>query len=126
MCLQNTFDPSFTRVSPHFDLIGIKIAVVAMLDIEDFESAFPDGVTYSDGVVQAIQEFQHALGGKTFFERLLVLLKVQGTSIEYVRVDESDKDLPEDSCTPPGTPSSFAICTSALSTPRRLYTTSTA
>lgn len=75
-------NPSFfTRSRPHLDSPETTTAPVAMLDIEDFESAFPDGVTYSDGVVQSVQEFQHALGGKTFFERLLVLLKVQGMSI---------------------------------------------
>ncbi|KAH8727047.1 nuclear pore complex assembly-domain-containing protein [Phaeosphaeriaceae sp. PMI808] len=49
-----------------------------MLDIEDFDAVFPRGVTYSDGIVHQIQEYQQALGGKTFFERLLDLLKIQG------------------------------------------------
>ncbi|KAH7094962.1 nuclear pore complex assembly-domain-containing protein [Paraphoma chrysanthemicola] len=49
-----------------------------MLDIEDFEAAFPHGVTYTPGIVTQIQEYQHALGGKTFFERLLELLKIRG------------------------------------------------
>jgi hypothetical protein len=57
-----------------------------MLDIEDFEAVFPDGVTYTHGVVQQIQEFQHALGGRTFFERLLDLLKIQGRSGEYQHI----------------------------------------
>jgi hypothetical protein len=52
-----------------------------MLDIEDFEAVFP-GVTYTHGVVNQIQEFQHALGGKTFFERLLDLLKIKSTVVE--------------------------------------------
>jgi hypothetical protein len=73
-------DPSFTRSAPHIEASEITTVGFAMLDIEDFESAFPDGVTYTDGIVQGIQGFQHALGGKTFFERLLVLLKVQGMS----------------------------------------------
>jgi hypothetical protein len=51
---------------------------VAMLDIEIFENVFPAGVTYTPGVVTSIQEFQHALGGKTFFERLLDVIKVRG------------------------------------------------
>jgi hypothetical protein len=51
-----------------------------MLDIEDFEAVFRDGVTYSDGIVQQIQEYQQALGGKTFFERLLNVLKINGKS----------------------------------------------
>jgi hypothetical protein len=49
-----------------------------MLDIEDYEAAFPDGVKYSSGMLASIQEFQHALGGKTFFERLLEVLKING------------------------------------------------
>ncbi|KAF2033325.1 hypothetical protein EK21DRAFT_58995 [Setomelanomma holmii] len=53
-----------------------------MLDIEDFEAVFPHGVTYAPGIVQQIQEFQHALGGRTYFERLLDLLKVKGASNE--------------------------------------------
>jgi|TARA_R110002003_G_scaffold198_5_gene15454 hypothetical protein len=52
-----------------------------MLDIEDFEAVFAHGVTYSTGIVQQIQEYQHALGGKTFFERLLELLKIKGAAI---------------------------------------------
>ncbi|OAK95118.1 hypothetical protein IQ06DRAFT_381614 [Phaeosphaeriaceae sp. SRC1lsM3a] len=54
-----------------------------MLDIEDFDAVFPDGVTYTDGIVAHIQEYQHALGGKTFFERLLALLKIQGGRRSY-------------------------------------------
>ncbi len=48
-----------------------------MRDVEDFESVF-EGLNYSDGMVQKIQEYQHALGGRTFFERLLELLKIRG------------------------------------------------
>ncbi|KAL5120329.1 hypothetical protein ACEQ8H_001619 [Pleosporales sp. CAS-2024a] len=66
-----------------------------MLDIEDFESAFPDGVTYSDGIVSTIQEFQHALGGRTFFERLLVLLKVQGRKLYPPQNTRQLRDLHE-------------------------------
>ncbi|KAF1920650.1 nuclear pore complex assembly-domain-containing protein [Ampelomyces quisqualis] len=54
-----------------------------MIDIEDFEAVFPDGVTYSHGIVSQIQEFQHALGGKTFFERLLAMLKIQSGRRAY-------------------------------------------
>lgn len=49
-----------------------------MLDVEDFEAVF-QGLNYTDGMVQQIQENQHALGGRTFFERLLDLLKIKGT-----------------------------------------------
>ncbi|KAH7378683.1 nuclear pore complex assembly-domain-containing protein [Pyrenochaeta sp. MPI-SDFR-AT-0127] len=48
-----------------------------MLDVEDFDAVF-QGLNYSDGIVQQIQEYQHALGGRTFFERLLELLKIKG------------------------------------------------
>ena len=50
-----------------------------MLDIEDFSAVFRD-LNYSDGIVQKIQEYQHALGGRTFFERLLELLQIKGMS----------------------------------------------
>jgi hypothetical protein len=62
-----------------------------MLDIEDFEAVFPDGVTYTHGVVQQIQEYQHALGGRTFFERLLDVLKIQGTSGGYQNTIAANK-----------------------------------
>jgi hypothetical protein len=48
-----------------------------MLDVEDFDAVF-QGINYTDGLVQQIQEYQHALGGQTFFERLLDLLKIKG------------------------------------------------
>lgn len=48
-----------------------------MLDVEDFDAVF-QGLNYTDGLVQQIQEYQHALGGQTFFERLLDLLKIKG------------------------------------------------
>lgn len=48
-----------------------------MLDVEDFEAVF-QGIAYSDGIVQQIQEYKQVLGGKTFFERLLDLLKIKG------------------------------------------------
>jgi hypothetical protein len=76
---QNTY-PSFTRLAPHSNLTVESPSAVAMLDIEDFDAVFADGVTYSDGIVHQIQEYQHALGGRTFFERLLDLLKIKGTS----------------------------------------------
>lgn len=47
-----------------------------MLDVEDFDAVF-QGITYSDGIVQEILEYQHALG-RTFFERLLEVLKIKG------------------------------------------------
>jgi len=51
-----------------------------MLDVEDLDAVF-QGLHYSDGLVQQIQEYQHALGGRTFFERLLELLRITGKKI---------------------------------------------
>jgi hypothetical protein len=48
-----------------------------MLDVEDFDAVF-QGLSYTDGLVQQILEYQQALGGQTFFERLLELLKIKG------------------------------------------------
>jgi hypothetical protein len=48
-----------------------------MLDVEDFDAVF-QGLSYTDGIVQQIQEYQLALGGRTFFERLLDVLKIKG------------------------------------------------
>lgn len=48
-----------------------------MLDVEDYEAVF-QGITYGHGIVQQILEFKQALGGKTFFERLLDLLRIKG------------------------------------------------
>lgn len=77
-CIASTkhVHPSFTRIAPHPDYAINAKSTVAMLDTEDFDAVFP-GVTYTSGVVQQIQEFQHALGGRTFFERLLDLLKIK-------------------------------------------------
>jgi hypothetical protein len=52
-----------------------------MLDVEDFDAVFQH-TYYSDGIVRQIQEYQHALGQKSFFERLLDLLRIKnlGTS----------------------------------------------
>ncbi|KAL1595601.1 hypothetical protein SLS59_008239 [Nothophoma quercina] len=48
-----------------------------MLDVEDFDAVF-QGLNYTDGLVHQIQENQHSLGGQTYFERLLELLKIKG------------------------------------------------
>jgi hypothetical protein len=50
-----------------------------MYDIEDFDTVFEHG-GYSSGLVHDIQENQHALGGTTFFERLLNLLGITSLS----------------------------------------------
>jgi len=52
-----------------------------MLDVEDFDAVF-QGLNYTDGLVQQIQEYQNALGGQTFFERLLDLLRIKGMRSE--------------------------------------------
>jgi hypothetical protein len=77
--------PSFTRPAPRINSIFYTPAAVAMLDIEDFEVVFPDGVTYTDGIVKQIQHYQSMLGGKTFFERLLVLLKIPGKYVSSLK-----------------------------------------
>jgi len=48
-----------------------------MKDVEDFDRVF-QGLYYKDGLIQEIQSFRTALGGRTFFERLLMLLKIKG------------------------------------------------
>jgi hypothetical protein len=96
-----------------------------MLDIEDFDAVFSDGVTYSDGIVQQIQEYQHALGGRTFFERLLDLLKIKGTSTRSLGANDADIHLQVRESTHPRTSSSFTTCTSASSPPKRHFTTNT-
>lgn len=48
-----------------------------MLDVEDFDAVFR-GLYYNEGLVQEIQSYRTALGGRTFFERLLVLLQIKG------------------------------------------------
>jgi len=48
-----------------------------MLDVEDFEAVYRD-LYYTDGLVQEIQSYRTALGGRTFFERLLILLQIKG------------------------------------------------
>jgi hypothetical protein len=48
-----------------------------MLDIEDFDAVY-HGLHYNDGLVQEIQSYRTALGGRTFFERLLTLLNIKG------------------------------------------------
>jgi len=77
-------NPSFTRIAPHIDSSANVTIAVAMLDIEDFDAVFP-GVTYTHGVVSQIQQFQQALGGRTFFERLLDLLKIKSKAIEDLK-----------------------------------------
>lgn len=60
---------------PNFDIP----TVATMLDIEEYESIFPEG-GYSEGLVSDILDNQHILGGRTFFERLLELLHIKCTS----------------------------------------------
>ena len=48
-----------------------------MLDVEDFNAVF-QGAQYNVTTFKEIEECQFILGGKTFFERLLELLKING------------------------------------------------
>jgi hypothetical protein len=54
-----------------------------MRDIEDFTSVFSD-LRYSNERVSRILENKKALGGKTFFERLLELLHIKCVSRQNV------------------------------------------
>ncbi|KAI4698004.1 hypothetical protein J4E85_006230 [Alternaria conjuncta] len=51
-----------------------------MLDIEDFDAVYRN-LHYNDGLVQEIQSYRTALGGRTFFERLLTLLNIKGSKM---------------------------------------------
>lgn len=48
-----------------------------MIDIQDFDAVFPTG--YTGELVRQIKNNRKHLGGRTFFERLLDLLNIQGT-----------------------------------------------
>ncbi|KAF1938958.1 hypothetical protein EJ02DRAFT_409417 [Clathrospora elynae] len=63
-----------------------------MLDVEDFDAVFR-GLDYSDGLVAEIQEFRTALGGRTFFERLLDLLKIKGRALYPPKTRQQLHDL---------------------------------
>jgi hypothetical protein len=61
-----------------------------MYDVEDFDELFArrdaNGnrigfMSYSDLLISDIHDHQTVLGGRTFFERLLDLLKINGTTI---------------------------------------------
>jgi hypothetical protein len=60
-----------------YPILSTSQQLIAMLDVEDFDAVF-QGLSYTDGLVQQILEYQQALGGQTFFERLLELLKIKG------------------------------------------------
>jgi hypothetical protein len=68
-----------TPTASHTQLLTLSTSQqrIAMLDVEDFDAVF-QGLSYTDGLVQQILEYQQALGGQTFFERLLELLKIKG------------------------------------------------
>ncbi|KAF7451661.1 ELYS domain containing protein [Pyrenophora tritici-repentis] len=51
-----------------------------MKDVEDFDRVF-QGLYYKDGLISEIQSFRGALGGRTFFERLLMLLKIKASKM---------------------------------------------
>jgi hypothetical protein len=50
-----------------------------MLDVEDFDAVYR-GITYTHGLVEEIQSFRTALGGRSYFERLVDLLNIKGRS----------------------------------------------
>lgn len=93
-----------------------------MLDVEGFDAVF-QGLHYSNGLVQQIQEYQHALGGRTFFERLLELLKITGKSYADLGTEPARLTISAQarSCTLPGTHSSCKNSTSASSRRTRHY-----
>lgn len=99
-----------------------------MLDVEDFDAVF-QGFNYTDGLVQQIQEYQHALGGQTFFERLLGLLKIKGmrsaTCERHRSVILTDENQGE-KLTRPRRHNSFTTSTSASSPLKPHYTTNIA
>ena len=65
---------------PHTTHFLCPPQLLAMLDVEDFDAVF-QGLNYTDGLVHQIQENQHSLGGQTYFERLLELLKIKGMCV---------------------------------------------
>ncbi|KAF2258566.1 hypothetical protein CC78DRAFT_504417 [Lojkania enalia] len=52
-----------------------------MLDIEEYEAVFPNGIEYSESRIKSIYQWQAQLGGKLFFARLLDLLHIKGRKI---------------------------------------------
>lgn len=65
--------------------------VAKMKDVEDFDRVF-QGLYYKDGLVQEIQSFRTALGGRTFFERLLMLLKIKGNFFTSILLNKRSHD----------------------------------
>jgi hypothetical protein len=98
----------------------------AMLDVEDFDAVF-QGLNYTNGLVQQIQEYQHALGGQTFFERLLDLLKIKGKYGNHIADEEPSINRKQGAKrTHPRRRNNFMIFTSASYPPKPHYTTSIA
>lgn len=59
-----------------------------MLDVEDFDAVYR-GLNYNEGLVQEIQSYRTALGGRTYFERLLVLLQIKGKARHKLTLSKS-------------------------------------
>ncbi|KAF2737969.1 hypothetical protein EJ04DRAFT_550232 [Polyplosphaeria fusca] len=66
-----------------------------MLDIEEFEAVFPEGAEYTQRQLGEIKSHQSALGGKTFFERLLDTLQIKGRKIYPPRNKQQLQELHE-------------------------------
>ncbi|KAF2702684.1 hypothetical protein K504DRAFT_475139 [Pleomassaria siparia CBS 279.74] len=73
-----------------------------MLDIEEYEAVFQDDsdpsnegklLEYTEGISYEIHNSQHLLGGKTFFERLLELLKIKWRKIYPPKGDKQLREL---------------------------------
>ncbi|EMD68762.1 hypothetical protein COCSADRAFT_109659 [Bipolaris sorokiniana ND90Pr] len=63
-----------------------------MLDVEDFDAVYR-GLNYNEGLVQEIQSYRTALGGRTYFERLLVLLQIKGSKLYPPKSPQQLQDL---------------------------------
>lgn len=73
---QNRSINIWSATHPHLNKLH---SIKTMLDVEDFDAVY-HGLHYNDGLVQEIQSYRTALGGRTFFERLLTLLNIKGKS----------------------------------------------
>ncbi|KAF1839654.1 hypothetical protein BDW02DRAFT_563714 [Decorospora gaudefroyi] len=63
-----------------------------MLDVEDFDAVF-QGLGYTDGLIHEIQQYRMVLGGRSFFERLLDLLKINARKMYPPKTLHQLRDL---------------------------------
>jgi hypothetical protein len=78
-----TTRPPTTRITPHLNNTTRNSRTPTMLDVEDFDAVYR-GITYTHGLVEEIQSFRTALGGRSYFERLVDLLNIKGWSISLI------------------------------------------